>query len=55
MNNTIAIIDDEPWVSIDLTENIEWEELGYTITNSLYDPILGLKLLTSQKINSRYV
>ena len=45
MNNTIAIIDDEPWVSIDLTENIEWEELGYTITNSLYDPILGLKYI----------
>lgn len=45
MNNTITIIDDEPWISIDLEENIHWEDLGYTIINSLYDPILGLKYI----------
>ncbi len=45
MANTIVIIDDEPWISIDLSENINWSELGYTIINSLYDPILALKYI----------
>ena len=31
MANTIVIIDDEPWISIDLSENINWSELGLSL------------------------
>lgn len=45
MKHSIVIIDDEPWISIDLAENIDWKKLDYVILNSLYDPVLALKYI----------
>ena len=43
MAHSIVIIDDEPWIAIDLKENINWKDLGYKILNALYDPSMALK------------
>lgn len=48
MAHSIVIIDDEPWIAIDLKENINWKDLGYQILNSLYDPSVALKYICEE-------
>lgn len=48
MLHSIVIIDDEPWIAIDLKENIDWNALGYTIVNNLYSPELALKYICEE-------
>lgn len=45
MLHSIVIIDDEPWIAIDLKENIDWNSLGYCIINNMYSPELALKYI----------
>lgn len=48
MAHSIVIIDDEPWIAIDLKENINWKDLGYKILNALYDPSMALKYICEE-------
>ena len=43
------IIDDEPWTTIDIEQNLQMEELGFRITNSFKDPKTALIHITTQK------
>lgn len=48
MAHSIVIIDDEPWIAIDLKENINWKDLGYKILNTFYDPSVALKYICEE-------
>lgn len=44
----LVIVDDEPWVAIDLIENVPWRELGFEVTHTFTHPVEAYEFICYQ-------